>query len=286
MYYLIGVSEMAKHNATGRTQSKAQRQAAMNPRTNPTLPTPATAAALTSPPLVSSNPEDARAIITGLPAVIPQPEAPATAVVPFTGKGAAMRTRWSAVLKSRPGAKLVMPADIKSVPRDSLITALVPGNPKKQNAAKRYEKYGFNMVKGATTTVGRYVEAVAKLGKDRSASWATEGVALADIAWDINHGFIEVTIQAAASQPEQEQPVMQVPVAEVPIPENVDVSTPLTVAELPDLEITSEEITQETIDAEPIDPTEDAEVEAPRPTDAWATVNEAPAEDSTESEAA
>jgi hypothetical protein len=194
---------MAKnHNATGRTsnahQSKAQRQAAMNPnnpRTTPSLATRETQAAAESGE--STGRGNATAVIqanTSAPQTPATTEAPATSVVAFTGKGAAMKTRWSACLKARPGQKAVFASDIKVLSRESTITSLVAGNPKKQNAAKRYELYGFNMAKGATTTIGKYVEAVKKLGEARSASWATEGVAIADIAWDLNHGFISVTV--------------------------------------------------------------------------------------------
>jgi hypothetical protein len=225
---------MAKHNATGRSvqPSKSQRQQALARATAPQ-----------------------QSVVTQTPAPQPTPEptpAPATTatVVAISTKGAAMRSRWGACLKARPGAALLMPADIKALPRESIITSLVPGNPKRRMAETRYAKYGFNMVKGATTTIAKYVEALS--GGNRPLT--TESVALADIAWDINHAFIQVDVVNAAAPPEAEQP---------------------------------EETTQATIDAEPIDPTEDAEpepvaaeAEQPRPTDAWATVNEAPADTS------
>lgn len=275
MYYLIGVSEMAKHNATGRNKqpSLAQRQQALAratqsaPVARQPEPTPPTVTALVPTPVQQAVTTAEQSAPTG------------TVIAIATGKGAAMRDRWSKCLKARPGASLLMPAEIKGLPKDSLITALVPGNPKRRGAADRYEKYGFNMIKGATTTIGKYVEAVS--GGNRPMT--SEGVALADIAWDINHGFIQVDVSVAAPKPVEEPTVL------LPAPEpNVDISTPPTVAELPPLEqeptaeSTTEEVTQETVDAEPIDPTEDNETETPRPTDAWATVNEPPAEVETE----
>jgi hypothetical protein len=120
---------------------------------------------------------------------------PATEVkVIDPNRGAATRARWSAVLKSRPGAKLLLASDVKPLARNSVITAMVDGNPKKQAAEKRYRIYGFDGKKGAVTTIGAYIDEVTKNPK------FTANIAVADIAWDINHGFI--ALEVAEKNPE------------------------------------------------------------------------------------
>jgi hypothetical protein len=180
-----------KHNATGRSHqpSKAERQAAM--RQN--LPKP-------EPKPESKVDDETKAEITKelaeskTPAPAPtKPElkvnVPAVKVAD-PNKGAATRERWAKCLKARPGATLVMASDIKLLPRDSIITSLSVGNPKKRGSQYRYELYGFNGLKGATCTIHKYVEAVKKTQRESS----TESVAIADIAWDINHDFIKVEV--------------------------------------------------------------------------------------------
>lgn len=176
---------MASHNATGRNKhpSKAERQVALGKAMikNPT-PTPTDTKA--APP-TDTKPE------------------PANNIVPIS-KGAATRARWAVCLKARPGATLVMAADIKALSLDSVITALVEGNPKKRGSEPRYRLYGFNGKKGATTTIGGYLKAMERHGNT---------LAYADMAWDVNHGFIEITeVQSVAPEAEPE------PVEE-PVPE-------------------------------------------------------------------
>ena len=187
---------MASHNATGRStnahQSKAERQAMMNPARQAQA-----AADAKAKNEAESKPK------TEVAKIGPKTD-PAT-------RGLATQARWAVCLKKRPGAKLFMASDIKALPKSSSITSVVAGNPKKQGATTRYEKYGFDGVKGATTTIEAYLNKI-------KARWS-EGVAYADIAWDINHGFIEVEL--AAEQPTStEQPAEQSePTTEQPTPE-------------------------------------------------------------------
>ena len=158
---------MVAHNATGRNHhpSKAERQQA-----------------LVKP--IETKPTETKTEA--------KPTAEVKPIDP--NRGAATRARWSACLKSRPGAKLVMAADVKALSHDSVITALVPGNPKKRSAADRYEFYKFNGKEGASVTIG---ELLKFLGERHSHT-----LAFADIAWDINHGFIKV--ETPVTQPVDE----------------------------------------------------------------------------------
>ena len=192
---------MASHNATGRDKhpSKAERQQALGRAVQARPKVDAETQAAIDEELAKPDPIKDQTLQP------PKPEEktlPALKVVD-PNKGIATRIRWGKCLKARPGAKLVMPADIKVLPPDSIITSLVAGNPKSRNAATRYALYGFNMEKGATTTVKAYMTKVGKISR----AGFSETVAIADIAWDINHGFIQVEeVMAAApnSEPEAE----------------------------------------------------------------------------------
>ena len=176
---------MAKHNATGRSITL--------PKTNPA----------DKPKIESKVDEQTKAEIDAElsnskqtpkeESVTNKPEAklPALKVVD-PSKGLATRNRWSACLKARPGAKLVMPSDVKLLALDSVIVTLQPGNPKKRSSATRYN-WCYDGTKGYRTTIKAVVDKYEKKTKGST-------LAYADIAWDVNHGFIEV--EAAASAPE------------------------------------------------------------------------------------
>lgn len=173
---------MAKANATGRnaSMSKAQRQASFNPNNRPATPTPTLPA-----------PTPANTAVAKVEAKVGKIE---KRVDP--NRGAVTRQRWSLVLKQFPGSKLVMPPDIKALPHSTVITALVPGNPKKRSAADRYELYGFNGKQGASLTIA---ELLRRLGQRHS-----HALAFADIAWDVNHRFISLSEVVDLDPPKEE----------------------------------------------------------------------------------
>ena len=190
---------MASHNATGRDKhpSKAERQQALGRAVQARPKVDAETQAAIDAELSNSQPAPKEEPIANAP----KPEEktlPALKVVD-PNKGIATRIRWGKCLKARPGAKLVMPADIKVLSPDSVITSLVAGNPKSRNAATRYALYGFNMEKGATTTIKSYVTKVGKISR----AGFSETIAIADIAWDINHGSIQVE-EAMSAAPNSE----------------------------------------------------------------------------------
>ena len=86
----------------------------------------------------------------------------------------------------------MLPKAMGGTDQKSVITLLVSNNPKRRGSATRFAKYVTGM------TVEAYIAAV-----------GSKGLALADIAWDINHGFITVAAPVAAAPAEepQEQPV-------------------------------------------------------------------------------
>ena len=171
---------MASHNATGRNHhpSKAERQAMMNPKNNP-----------------ETKAEENKAVAKA------EDKTPAKAGSKIEkrvdpNRGAATRARWSVVLKSRPGASLVLPSDIKVLSHDTVITSLVPGNPKRRSAADRYELYGFHGKENVSVTIGEFLKS---LGQRHNAT-----LAIADIAWDVNHGFIKLEVPVATPITEDE----------------------------------------------------------------------------------
>ena len=191
-----------KHNATGRTRpSRAERQAQMRQMVQP-QPKPESKVDDETRAEIDKELAESQTKVQSKPA-----EPTKTNVAPLKpidpNRGMATRIRWSAVLKSRPGAKLVMPADIKVLPDTAVVTSLRSDNPKKRMSLERFERYGFKGLKGATTTIGAYRAAVAKMNK----TGCTDAVAIADIAWDINHGFIEVEVPN--TQPVEEPPAEQ-----------------------------------------------------------------------------
>ena len=179
---------MATHNATGRDKhpSKAERQAALGkavqiqPKPEPESKVDAETQAEIDAELSNSKQTQPEAKVPALKVVDPS-------------KGAATRNRWSACLKARPGAKLVMPSDVKVLALDSVIVTLQPGNPKKRSSATRYD-WCYDGTKGYRTTIKAVVDKYEKKTKGST-------LAYADIAWDVNHGFIEVEAASSAQEP-------------------------------------------------------------------------------------
>ena len=155
----------------GSGESKAQRQAAMNPN--------------------NGNGGAQSKDVT----VAPKTEATTTKVEKRIdlNRGQATRTRWFGTKSFNPDAPKMMGADIKALPRDTLITALVPGNPKKRSATARYELYGFNGVQGASITIDALLK---RLGERHS-----HALAFADIAWDASRLFIKLEVPNVAPVP-------------------------------------------------------------------------------------
>ena len=120
---------------------------------------------------------------------------------PDPNRGQATRTRWFGTKSFNPDAPKMMGADIKALPRDTLITALVPGNPKKRSATARYELYGFNGVQGASITIDALLK---KLGERHS-----HALAFADIAWDASRLFIKLEVPNAAPAPVEPEPTVE-----------------------------------------------------------------------------
>ena len=116
-------------------------------------------------------------------------------------RGQATRTRWFGTKSFNPDAPKMMGADIKALPRDTLITALVPGNPKKRSATARYELYGFNGVQGASITIDALLK---RLGERHS-----HALAFADIAWDASRLFIKLEVPNAAPVPVEPEPTVE-----------------------------------------------------------------------------
>jgi hypothetical protein len=187
---------MAQHNATGRNHipSKAERQAALALN----KPKPESRVDAETQAEIDAELQNKAAPDTPPPA--PQTEAKKTEIAPLKpidpNKGAATRDRWSACLKARPGAKLYMGNDIKQLPPDSIITTLKAGNPKLRGSATRYD-WVYNGEKGFTTTIKAVVAIYEKKNK-------TAKLAYDDIAWDINHQFLQVEVVEAAPVEENE----------------------------------------------------------------------------------
>ena len=183
---------MAKHNATGRSThpSKAERQAALGQSMQSKVD--AETQAEIDEELANSKQTPKEESVTNKP----EAKVPALKVVD-PSKGIATRNRWSACLKARPGAKLVMPGDVKVLALDSVIVTLQPGNPKKRNSATRYD-WCYDGTKGYRTTIKAVVDKYEKKTKGST-------LAYADIAWDVNHGFIEVEAAVSAPEPKVEE---------------------------------------------------------------------------------
>ena len=86
------------------------------------------------------------------------------------------------VAKGR-GAVTMLPAHVKALPLETVITCNVAQNPKRGMSEKAFAAYGF-AGQGAVTTLGAYCTALAK----GNMGGATQ--AAAHVAWDVNHGFI------------------------------------------------------------------------------------------------
>jgi hypothetical protein len=81
-----------------------------------------------------------------------------------------------------------LPRNMRGLPDASVITLHRGENPKRGAAATRYALYRDGM------TVGDYVKAVTEANPKNN-----RGLAIADLAWDTNHGFI--TVNAATQAP-------------------------------------------------------------------------------------
>ena len=112
----------------------------------------------------------------------PLPVLPVAAPV-AKGKGAVTAARWGACLKGKAGAVTMLPAHVKALPLETVITCNVAQNPKRGMSEKAFAAYGF-AGQGAVTTLGAYYTALAK----GNMGGATQ--AAAHVAWDVNHGFI------------------------------------------------------------------------------------------------
>lgn len=159
---------MAKtHNATGRSSSKADRQVAIQ-------------AAVTAA-------EMALVVATPAPAEV-APTAPANALAVIPVRGTSTSKRWRAGALNKDNVLLPKTAGA-SIAANDVITLLVSENPKRKGSKGRFAKYRNGM------TVSEYCEAI-----------GTKGLAMADIAWDINHGFIRVNAAVEAPAPAEETP--------------------------------------------------------------------------------
>lgn len=129
-------------------------------------------------------------------APVAAPAAPVAAPV----KGAATSLRWGAALRGNThGTAVTTGAHIKALPVDTIITVLATVNPKGRNSATRFNLYGANGQAGHTLTIAQYIAAQTKhFGVTKSAGAVTT-LALADIAWDFNHGFIGLCAPGAAN---------------------------------------------------------------------------------------
>jgi hypothetical protein len=106
------------------------------------------------------------------PATAPAP-APATAKAPLKGNA-----RWLAGNKMPQG---ITPANAKAIPATAVITVLVTGNPKRKAPALRFAKYHTGM-----------------LASQYAAAIGNNTLAMLDLAWDFNHGYIGLSQLPAA----------------------------------------------------------------------------------------
>lgn len=178
---------MATHNAKGRSNhpSKAQRQQALaihNKPLNPELHQDETKKE-TLPESDHNQGVKEETTTTNVVAISP-------------GRGSVTRARWGKCLKARPGAKLIMSPDIKALPPETTIISMRDDNPKKGQSTYTYALYGFANKRGAETTLGAYIKALEPRHGGARAAYG-------HVAWDVNHGFIELKVPAVAEAPQE-----------------------------------------------------------------------------------
>ena len=118
----------------------------------------------------------------------PAPATPASA--PATpARGSVTAARWGACGKGKAGFTLTMPAMVKAMPLTTVITCCVAQNPKRGNSGPAFAAYfAGGPTVGATTTLGAYITALTKAGHGGA------NAAAGHVAWDLNHGYITVTV--------------------------------------------------------------------------------------------
>jgi hypothetical protein len=85
------------------------------------------------------------------------------------------------------------------LPLATIVTVLSSGNPKGRSSATRFAWYGSNGVAGHTLTIAQYVAACIKASGTQHSAGAVTTLAMADLAWDFNHGFIGLCAPGAAN---------------------------------------------------------------------------------------